>query len=144
MFLGFLPPKAGEKERLLKSLESLQASLIFYESANRLADSLALLARCLGGRGACVARELTKLHEETRRGTLTALASHYAQTGAPKGEIVVIVGPPPETGANPQDRDEALRDALKTLSVKDAAAFVAEQLNLPRKEIYKRALELAK
>jgi 16S rRNA (cytidine1402-2'-O)-methyltransferase len=143
LFAGFLPPKAGERAELLASLAGVEASLVFYESAQRLEETLTALAEALGERDACIARELTKLHEEIRRDTLSALAAHYRQEGAPKGEIVIVVAPPPEQPApNADTLDAALREALASLSVKDAAAFVAEQLRLPRKTVYARALAL--
>jgi 16S rRNA (cytidine1402-2'-O)-methyltransferase len=89
-----------------------------------------------------VARELTKLHEEVRRGTLGALARHYAENGAPKGEIVVVIGPPlPDEQA--YEVDAALATALQSMAVKDAAAAVATASGRPRREVYARALALA-
>ena len=95
LFAGFLPAKAGRAPRRARRAGGRRATLIFYESGPRLAESLADMADMLGPRPAAVARELTKMFEETRRDTLDALAAHYAEAGAPKGEIVVIVGPPP-------------------------------------------------
>ena len=113
---------------------------MFYESPGRLAEALADLAAGLGPRPAAVARELTKLHEETRRATLTALAAHYA-AAAPKGEIVVVVGPPAPAAKPAADTlDAMILDALAALSVKDAAAAVAVEAGLPRREVYARRL----
>ncbi|HLJ21587.1 MAG TPA: 16S rRNA (cytidine(1402)-2'-O)-methyltransferase, partial [Stellaceae bacterium] len=94
LFAGFLPAKSAARRRELRELAAVRASLIFYETAPRLAEALADMAAMLGDRPAAVARELTKLHEEVRRGSLSALAEHYRGAGPPKGEIVVIVGPP--------------------------------------------------
>ena len=144
-FAGFLPAKSGERRRDLAGLAAIPATLIFYASANRLAESLADMRAALGDRPAAVARELTKLHEEVRRGGLGALADHYAKAGPPKGEIVIVVGPPlAETAAvSEADLDRALKQALAHMSLKDAAAAVAAATGRPRREIYARALALA-
>jgi 16S rRNA (cytidine1402-2'-O)-methyltransferase len=144
-FGGFLPAKSGARRETLQALAGLDASLIFFETPQRLAASLGDIAAALGERPAAVARELTKLHEEVRRGSLGELAAHYAAAGAPKGEVVVVVGPPAtgEAGAG-FDLDGALRDALGHASLRDAAAAVAAASGLPRRRVYARALELAK
>jgi len=119
----------------------VRATLVFYESGPRLGDTLAALSNVLGDRDAAVARELTKLHEECVTDTLAALASRYADA-APRGEIVIVVGPPAEAqDASDEDLDAALDDALSRLSPSRAAAEVAEQLKVPRKRAYARALE---
>ena len=99
------------------------------------------MAAVLGGRQAAVCRELTKKFEEARRGTLTDLAQAYSDT-PPKGEIVVVIGPPQPTEPGEADLDTALTAALAEATVKDAAALVSEALGLPRKRVYARALEL--
>ncbi|MEM7267724.1 MAG: 16S rRNA (cytidine(1402)-2'-O)-methyltransferase [Pseudomonadota bacterium] len=142
LFAGFLPPKKAARRADLAELASTPATLVFYESPQRLAGALSDMADVLGNRSAAVSRELTKLYEETRRDRLSELAAHYADTGPPKGEIVVTVGPPERREATDDEIDEALRVALKLNSTKDAAKEVAERLNLPRKRIYARALEL--
>ncbi|WP_299391667.1 16S rRNA (cytidine(1402)-2'-O)-methyltransferase [Pelagibius sp.] len=144
-FGGFLPAKSGARRRILQDLRGLEASLIFFESAARLAASLADMAEVLGERPAAIARELTKLHEELRRGPLPVLAAHYAEAGPPRGEIVVVIGPPEDAaGAEAFDLDAALRDALQRTSLRDAAASVAAASGLPKRRVYARALELAK
>ena len=141
LFLGFLPSKGKARADAIEEVADLRATLVLYESGPRLGDALAALAQGLGDREAAVARELTKLHEECVTGTLTELASRYSGA-APKGEIVIVVGPPPEAdAASDEELDAALDLALKTLSPSRAAAEVAEQLNLPRKRAYARALE---
>lgn len=146
LFAGFLPTKAGARKAELAELAAVPATLVFYESPRRLAATLAAMAEVLGGtRPAAVARELTKRFEEVRRGTLAELAAQYAAEDAPKGEAVVLVGPPdPETAHEDSTAglDAALTAALATLSVKDAAREVAARLNLPRREVYARALEM--
>jgi len=143
-FEGFLPTKQAARRERINALAAIPATLIFYEAPGRLPAALADLAAELGPRPAAVARELTKLHEETRRGTLAELASRYAVEGPPKGEIVIVVGPP--SAPAPLDAaalDDKVRAALAELSLKDAAAAVAAETGLPRREVYARALRLA-
>ncbi|WP_142849058.1 16S rRNA (cytidine(1402)-2'-O)-methyltransferase [Telmatospirillum sp. J64-1] len=145
LFAGFLPNKSSARRTVLAELAGVPATLIFFESPHRLAESLEDMAAVLGGRDAAVARELTKLFEEVRRAPLPTLAAHYAEAGGPKGEVVVVVGPPGEAeAASAEDVDALLRDALADASVRDAAATVAAATGRPRREIYARALELAK
>jgi 16S rRNA (cytidine1402-2'-O)-methyltransferase len=143
LFAGFLPPKSAARRKAIAALAAVPATLVFYETGPRLAGSLADLAATLGDRPAAVARELTKLFEEARRGTLAELAAHYRDAPAPKGEIAVVVGPPAEENASAGDLDAMLARALAVMSVRDAAASVAEASGQPRKEIYRRALALA-
>jgi 16S rRNA (cytidine1402-2'-O)-methyltransferase len=142
VFAGFLPPKQTARRAALAELAEIDATLILYESGPRLAESLADMAETLGPRPAAVARELTKMFEETRRETLGALAAHYERAGAPKGEIVVIIGPPPPRGeVSDEDLDAFLARALPR-GVKEAASEAARELGVPRKRAYARALEL--
>lgn len=141
LFLGFLPSKAKARADAIAEVSSVRASLVLYESGPRLGDCLAALAAGLGSRDAAVAREITKLHEECITGTLDDLARRYADA-PPKGEIVIVVGPPREAEeASDEQLDDALDRALQSLSASRAAAQVAEQLNIPRKRAYARALE---
>ena len=142
LFAGFLPPKAKARADSIAELAPLRASLVFYESGPRLGESLAALADGLGPRDAAVIREISKLHEETVTGPLAILATRYADL-APKGEIVIVVGPPMASEAASDDAlDAALRTALITLTPSRAAAEVAASLNIPRKRAYARALAL--
>jgi 16S rRNA (cytidine1402-2'-O)-methyltransferase len=142
MFAGFLPPKTAGRRKALAELAAVPATLLFFESAGRLADSLADMAAVLGAREAAVARELTKLYEEVRRGSLPDLAAHYAAAGPPRGEIVVVVGPPgPSAGATEADLDAALDAALAEASLRDAVDAVAAATGRPRREVYARALQ---
>ena len=144
-FAGFLPNKSAARRRALAELVPVPASLVIYESARRLPAALADMAEVLGPRPAAVARELTKLHEEVRRGTLAALAEHYGSAGPPKGEVVVVIGPPGldvAVALSAEALDARLRAALGRESLRDAVAAVAEATGLPRKQIYARALEL--
>jgi 16S rRNA (cytidine1402-2'-O)-methyltransferase len=149
LFLGFLPAKTGPRQAEVAALRAveragLKAALIFYEAPHRLAEALAALAEGLGAdRPAAVARELTKRFEEVRRGTLRDLAAHYA-TAEALGEICIVVGPAPEEPTGEADLDARLRDALKGASLRDAAALVAAATGLPRKQVYARALEIAR
>jgi 16S rRNA (cytidine1402-2'-O)-methyltransferase len=142
-FEGFLPAKSAARRERLNALAAIPATLVFYEGPSRLAETLVDLAAELGPRRGVVARELTKLHEEARRGDLAELAAHYADQEA-RGEIVIVVAPP-EEAATPDaaDLDREILAALATLSVKDAAAAIAARFRLPRREVYARALELA-
>ena len=138
MFAGYLPPKDKARRDFLTEIAPVRTTLIFLESTRRLAASLAALADVLGDRPAAVAREMTKLYEEVRRDTLPGLAAAYAAEAAPKGEAVIVVGPP--LAAPPADPDTLLDAALATMTVRDAAAAVAAATGLPRKQVYARAL----
>ena len=141
LFLGFLPAKAKARSDAVAEIEDVRASLVFYESGPRLGETLAALAQQLGRRKAAVAREISKLHEECVTGSLDELAARYAEA-APKGEIVIVVGPPAAREAASDDAlDAALDEALKQLSPSRAAAQVAAGLGVSRKRAYARALE---
>jgi len=143
-FEGFLPPRSAARRERINALAAVPATLVFYEAPSRLAETLTDLEAELGARPAAVARELTKLHEEVRRGTLDKLAAEFAGGEAPRGEIVVVVGPPQAREAvDAGVLDGDILAALRTLSVKDAAAAVAAKHGLPRRQIYARALALA-
>lgn len=141
LFLGFLPPKPKARADAVREIAAVRATLILYESGPRLAATLSALADLLGAREAAVAREITKLHEQCVTGSLAELAAFYGDA-RPKGEIVVIVGPPAEAEpASDEELDGLLDKALARLSPSRAAAEVAEQLSIPRKRAYVRALE---
>jgi 16S rRNA (cytidine1402-2'-O)-methyltransferase len=143
LFLGFLPAKAKARSDAIAEVAAVRATLVLYESGPRLGGTLAALAETLGNREAAVARELTKLHEECVTGSLAELAGRY-DDAAPRGEIVIVVAPPPDAEqASDADLDAQLHQALKSLSPSRAAAQVAELLKVPRKRAYARALELA-
>ena len=142
LFAGFLSAKAGERKSVLEDLKSIRTTLIFFESAQRLPESLAAMTEVLGDRPAAVARELTKLHEEVRRGSLSELAAHYEKQGAPKGEVTLVVGPPLVAAPDTARIDAALQSALAFMPVKAAAELIASLTGSSRKEIYARALEL--
>jgi 16S rRNA (cytidine1402-2'-O)-methyltransferase len=142
LFLGFLPAKAAARAAAIAEVASVRATLVLYESGPRLAAALEALASGLGDREAAVAREISKRFEETVTGTLSALATRYAEA-PPRGEIVIVVGPPGEAEpAGEAEIDDALREAMARLSPSRAAAEVAETLGLPRRLVYERALKL--
>lgn len=144
-FGGFLPSKKSQRVAALEPLAALPTTLILFESARRLAASLADMAALLGARQAAVARELTKRFEHVRRGTLPALAAHYAAEGAPKGEIVLVIGPPDGPAALEESEIDARLDALLADgSVRDAAATLAGETGMARRVLYTRAMERAR
>jgi 16S rRNA (cytidine1402-2'-O)-methyltransferase len=144
-FEGFLPPKGAARRTRIAALAPIPGTLVFFESPHRVAETLADLAAVLGPRPAALARELTKHFETVRRGTLPDLAARLAAEPRPKGEIVLLVGPPAadEAAVSAETLDAKLAQALETLSVKDAAATVAAETGQPRRKVYARALELA-
>lgn len=143
-FLGFLPPKSVARRKQLTEYAAWPLTLVFYEGVSRVPETLADMVAVLGEqRPAALLRELTKLYEEGRRGTLGELASHYAVHGAPKGEVVIVVAPP-VTQSVPDDHqiDDLLRTALQSSTMRDAVDQVTTLTGLPRKQIYQRALGL--
>ena len=144
-FAGFVPHKTKARFDYFNSLHDVPSTLVFYESPKRLAKSLADMVRAYGGvRAATVCRELTKKFEEARPGTLQELADHYAQADTPKGEVVIVLGPPVKREVTQDDIDQALLTVLKDFKVKDAARLVSEQIGISRNQAYERALELKK
>ena len=141
LFAGFPPPKSAARRTFLEELAPLRATLVFFEGGSRLAASLADMATVFGPREAVVCRELTKLYETLYRGPLTTLAAD-PRLQAPKGEIVILVGPGHEAEATAGDIDTALVDALKRLRPAEAAAEVAKALGLSRREVYQRAMAM--
>jgi 16S rRNA (cytidine1402-2'-O)-methyltransferase len=141
LFAGFPPPKSAARRTFLEELAPIRATLVFFEGGSRLAASLADMAVVLGDREAVVCRELTKLYETLYRGPLSVLAAD-PKLDAPKGEIVILVGPGREAEATAGDIDTALADALTRLRPAEAAAEVAKALGLSRREVYQRAMEM--
>jgi 16S rRNA (cytidine1402-2'-O)-methyltransferase len=141
LFAGFLPSKDKARGETLAELAAVKATLVFFETAPRLAKSLQAIGEVLPGREVAVARELTKLHEECRTGTPAELIAHY-EAHPPKGEIVLLVGPPPERAADAGEADALLLEALETEKPSQAAARVARATGLDRRHLYARALEL--
>ena len=128
LFCGFTPTKSKARRDLFSEVAAIRASLVFLESPNRLAASLNDMAEILGSRPASVSREMTKMFEETRRGSVPELAAHYAENGNPKGEITVVVGPPPEISGPDDDAvDAMIAEALAARSLRDAVADVVQR-----------------
>ena len=142
-FEGFLPAKEAARRTRIAELKRIPATLVLFETGPRIAGSLADLAAGLGPREGALCRELTKLHEEVRRGDLTTLAREATQAGEPRGEMVIIVAPPEPQG-EAIDLDALLRQALERVPVKEAVAEIAAVTGRPRREVYQRALALAK
>jgi 16S rRNA (cytidine1402-2'-O)-methyltransferase len=144
-FEGFLPAKEGQRRSRIAELARVPATIVLFETGTRIAATLADLAAGLGAREAAICRELTKLHEEVRRGDLATLARDYAGADEPRGEIVIVIAPPePQEKLSAGDLDTLLQQALARLSVKEAVAEVAAVTGQPRRDIYQRALALAK
>jgi 16S rRNA (cytidine1402-2'-O)-methyltransferase len=143
-FEGFLPAKQAARQKRVAELASIPATLVLFESGSRLAAALTDLAAAFGKRAAAACRELTKLHEEVRRGDLETLARDYAAGAESRGEFVVVVAPPADDGGTSDNVDELLFQALRRVSVKDAVGEVALATGRPRREVYQRALILAK
>ncbi|NGN44087.1 16S rRNA (cytidine(1402)-2'-O)-methyltransferase [Mesorhizobium sp. CGMCC 1.15528] len=143
LFAGFLPVKDGQRRTRLSELTAVPATLIFFESPRRLADTLVAMADVYGDRHAAIGRELTKRFEEMRTGTLSALAAHYAEAPTPKGEIVICVGPPEEQAVTgPEDIDRLLLSLAKEMPTSKAAAEAARMTGGQKPALYRRLLEL--
>jgi 16S rRNA (cytidine1402-2'-O)-methyltransferase len=143
-FEGFLPPKQVARQKRIAALAAIPATLILFESGPRMAEALGDLSGGLGAREAAICRELTKLHEEVRRGPLPELAATYGQCAETRGEFVIVIAPPLQQEIASADLDGLLRQALSRASVKDAVAEVAVATGLPRRDVYQRALALTK
>ena len=138
-FIGFLPPKSAARRTVLAEWKDIPSTLILFETGPRLPASLADMADILGDRQACVTRELTKLHEEARTATLTELATYYSE--APKGEIVVVIGPAAVAAMSYDDLAKQLKTALETMSMRDAVDAITIASGAPRKKLYELALQ---
>jgi 16S rRNA (cytidine1402-2'-O)-methyltransferase len=141
LFAGFLPPRQGARRTRLAELKTVPATLVFFEAPSRLADSLTDIAAVLGGREAAVARELTKLHEEVRRGSPAELAQ-WAGGAAPRGEMVILVGPPVAEQVTDEAINARLEALLAEMSLRDAAKTAAEELGVPKSRVYDLGLAL--
>lgn len=141
LFAGFLPPKDAARATMLAELAPVRATLVFFETAPRLPRALAAIGEVLPGREVAVARELTKLHEECRAGSAEQLIAHYT-AHPPRGEIVLLVGPPVAQDSGEHDVDALLRAALETEKPSQAAAQVARVTGADRRALYARALDL--
>jgi 16S rRNA (cytidine1402-2'-O)-methyltransferase len=140
-FAGFLPAKEGARKSRLTELAPVPATLVIFESPNRTATTLVEIAQELGNREAAVARELTKLHEDVRRGPLMDLAKHF-EADPPKGEVVIVVGPPEQRDISDAMIEDSLIPAMENLSIRDASRVVADTLKVPKGRVYDIALGL--
>lgn len=140
LFAGFLPARSGERRTALEELKTISATLILFESGPRLSEALSDMADVLGDRAAVVARELTKLFEEVRRGTLRELAAHYEKAGSPKGEITLVVEGAKDAAPDMARLDLLLDKALAFMPVRAASELLSEAFDQPRKVVYERAL----
>jgi 16S rRNA (cytidine1402-2'-O)-methyltransferase len=144
MFVGFLPEKQVARQKALQALAGEDATLVIYESARRLPASIKDMAAKLPGREVVVARELTKRFEEFVRGTIADVCDHYQRAGPPKGEVVVLLGPPPEEQVSNASIDAALMAIVDDVGVKASSAAIAALTGQPKRDIYARALKLSK
>jgi 16S rRNA (cytidine1402-2'-O)-methyltransferase len=144
LFCGFLPEKSGERRRMLAEVRDLRASLVFFDSARRVVQSLDDISSVLGEREAAVLRELTKLHQEALRGPVSEIAALLKTRETIKGEITLVVGPPSDRPAyiSSEEVDLALAGAAREMPAAKAAQKIAKQFGLPRKELYARLLAL--
>jgi 16S rRNA (cytidine1402-2'-O)-methyltransferase len=143
-FEGFLPAKQAARQKRVAVLANIPATLVLFESGSRVVAMLVDLAAAFGTRTAAVCRELTKLHEDVKRGDLEALAQEYSTGAETRGEFVIVVAPPRDDEDKADDVDDMLRRALTRVSVKDAVGEVALATGRPRREVYQRALVLAR
>ncbi len=143
-FIGFLPPKSGARKKMLEEWAGTPGTLIAFETAPRLVDALGDIGKTLSGRRVVVARELTKLYEEVRSGTIDELIAHYKEHGQPKGEIVLVIEAPQKHAYSVDELEKLLEKTLETMSTKDAAAYVAAQTGCAKKELYDLALQISK
>jgi 16S rRNA (cytidine1402-2'-O)-methyltransferase len=141
-FGGFLPSKPSARDKRIAEFATLPATVVLFEAGSRIADTLGLLAQRLGRRDVAICRELTKLHEDVRRGDLSDLAEHWASDGEVRGEFVIVIAPAEEAAPLDEEVDGMLRRALAGASVKEAVAAVAAATGQSRRHIYQRALAL--
>ena len=140
-FAGFLPPKTGARKKALSELEDIRATLIIYETANRLTDMLTDIQETLGNRFVAVVREITKKFEEVKRDTVSNLITYYNQNGLPKGELVLVIGAATQAENPTETEIEALiQKTLKTHTPRDTAEIVSKLSGIPKKQIYKQVV----
>lgn len=143
LFAGFLPVKEGQRQARLDAFRTVEATLVFFESPRRLADTLASMEAVYGAdRFVVIGRELTKAFEEFRRGTIGELAAHYAQADTPKGEVVICLGPPIEVAQSADDVDALLLSLAGEMPASKAAAEAARMTGGHKPDLYRRLMEL--
>lgn len=141
-FLGFFPQKQGARQAILSEWAHSGVPIVFYETAPRLLSALEAVQAALGGRDVAVVREISKLYEESRRGPVGDLIAHYTEQGAPKGEIVMVIGPSQHEWSD-DDVHALMVRTLQSMRTKEAAAHVAGQTGRPKKDLYDLALDLS-
>jgi 16S rRNA (cytidine1402-2'-O)-methyltransferase len=144
LFSGFLSNKQVARNKEITELSSINSTIILFESVHRLKETITALSEIMGNRQAVIARELTKLYEELRRGSLQELADYYNNAPNPKGEVVIIIAPPVKKEIDINDVDAMIKEALQTMSVKDASQYVAKTSGISKQEIYSLCLEMNK
>ncbi len=142
LFAGFLPNKKSARQTTLQTHKNVSATLIFYETANRLIDSLNDILEILGNREMSVVREITKKFEETKTGLVSDLLSYYSKEGNPKGELVLVIARATKDEQESEDIETLIRKTLKTCSARDTADLVAKATGIHKKEIYKKVLDI--
>lgn len=142
-FIGFLPNKTKARRDILAKWARVQTTLIAFETAPRLLASLKDIGEVLGARDVAVVREITKMFEEVRKGNPESLLEQYAEKGLPKGEIVLVIAPPEEEIFSEENLEGQIRNALKTMKTKEAAAFVAQNTGVNKKDLYDLALKVS-
>jgi 16S rRNA (cytidine1402-2'-O)-methyltransferase len=141
-FLGFLPPKTMQRKKILQDWKNVKSTLLVFEASSRLKSTLEDMLDVLGDRQACVVREITKMFEQVKKGTLKELLEFYHAEGAPKGEIVIVVDLPEEKKISEEELSHLILDALKQKSLKDSVKEIAENTGLSKKHVYELALKL--
>lgn len=142
-FGGFLPNKKTARRKKLLEQKDLETTLIFYDSARRLLNSLKDANYCLGERPAVIARELTKIHEDVQRGNILELIEYYEHSGSPKGEVVIIIGPPTKKpNVDTKELEIVLRELLTNNSLRDSVKLATDKLGVSRSIIYEHALKI--
>lgn len=141
-FIGFLPTKTEARHEALRHWSRVQTSVIIFERASRLLDTLKAIDNTLPDRTVSIAREITKLYEEVRTGTVLSIIEHYDNNGLPKGEVVLVLSPPGPKVWDDVTLKDLLSSALRTMHTKDAAKYVAEQTGEPRQKLYNLALSV--
>ncbi|MCB1563739.1 MAG: 16S rRNA (cytidine(1402)-2'-O)-methyltransferase [Alphaproteobacteria bacterium] len=141
-FLGFLPSKSAARRTALEGWKAVSSTLVLFEAPQRLTDSLQDILSVLGDRPAALVREITKLYEEARLGMVSGLLEEIKASGAPKGEQVIVIGPPEVVAVTEEALQALLAESLKTMTTKEAAAFVAQQTGHSKKQLYEMALAL--
>ncbi len=142
LFEGFLPTKTTARKEVLQNIKHINTTIVFLERASRVAEVLVDILSVLGNREVAIAREITKSYEEVIKNTASELIEYLKTRDELKGEVVLVIGPPEQKAFSQSDIDHMLRNAMQDMRIKEAAAMVAENVDIPKKQLYARALEL--